>query len=116
MAKKKKLDTPRLTDEEFTALLAECRRVKSPDEQRFIFLGWKLMEAKFRYYKQDAPELEDHVYDAMEREYDTLAKKLGVAPTAVDMVGFDQTRPSGALVADKILGRMAPKVNGGYET
>jgi len=77
----------------------------SDEEKRFIKLGWLLIESKYRYYKMDDPTLEDSEYDRLEKEYDELAKKLGQIPTASDMVGFDQNRPSSALASDKVLGR-----------
>lgn len=93
-----------LSDEAFSALIAEVKRPKSADEKRFVKLGWKILEAKFNYYVMDAPTLQDHDYDQMEREYDALAKKLGVPPTASDMVGFKGERPSCQLAGDKVLG------------
>lgn len=105
--KKKPVAEP-LSDEAYAALIAEVTRPKSEDEKRFIRLGWQLMAAKFRYYILDAPTLTDQEYDRLEREYDALAKALGVPATASNMVGFDQTRPSGTLVADKILGVNEP--------
>lgn len=98
-----------LSDEAYAALIAEVTRTKSDDERRFIRLGWQLIGAKFSYYIMDAPTLADHEYDSLEREYDALAKKLGVPPTASDMVGFDRTRPSCVLAADKIQGRNPPE-------
>lgn len=109
MAKRKKIALISMSDEAYDALMAEVKRPKSDDERRFIKLGWKLMEAKYRYYSLDAPTLQDHEYDALEREYDTLSKRLGLPPTAVDMVGFDISRPSGVLVADRVDGRNCPK-------
>jgi hypothetical protein len=106
MAKKK---PQLLSDEAYAALILEATRPKADKEKKFINLGWKLMEAKFQYYKLDAPLLEDYQYDLLEREYDSLAKELGVVPTATDMVGFDQVRSSGVLVADKIQQRDPPK-------
>jgi hypothetical protein len=42
------------------------------------------------------------VYDALEREYISLAKKLSKTPTATNMVGFDKERPACLLVQSKI--------------
>lgn len=98
-----------LSDEAYDALLAEVRRPKSDREKQFIRLGWRLMEAKFLYYKMDAPILQDHEYDLLEREYDALAKELNLPPTASDMVGFNAGRASGALVADKLTDRNRPE-------
>lgn len=81
------------------------KNVQCESERRYIELGWKILEAKYRYYKLDDPLLQDHEYDAMEREYDTLAKKLNLDPTASDMVGFDETRPSCQVVMHKISGQ-----------
>ena len=76
----------------------------SPAEKEFIKLGWKLLEAKCAYYIFDRPIMEDKDYDAMERRYDALAKKLGVPTTAVDMVGFDERRPCCKIVLHKMRG------------
>src|SRR4051812_25540368 len=69
----------------------------------FNKLSWKLLEAKFRYYILDQPELQDHEYDALERRYDTLAKELGLEPTAANMVGFKEDSPSASLVRQKVM-------------
>jgi hypothetical protein len=106
MARKKKHVL--LTDEEYDKLIAEVRRPKSDKEKRWIKLGWQILEAKHRYYNLDAPELSDYDYDLMEREYDTLSKELGFEPSAANMVGFNNTKPSAVLAADKVDGRMPP--------
>lgn len=109
MAKRKKKSSYKpLSDEAYTALVAYAQAPKSDKEKRFIKLGWQLMEAKFQYYKLDSPTLTDHEYDMLEREYDSLAKELGLPPTAADMVGFDNARPSAALVGDKVMDRDPP--------
>lgn len=97
-----------LSDEAYAALIKEVKRPKSEDERLFIQIGWKILQAKFQYYIMDDPLLTDQEYDMLEREYDRLAKALGVPPTASDMVGFNQTRPSCALVADRTTGVRAP--------
>lgn len=82
---------------------------KSESEQRFIELGWKLMEWKLMYYRPDLVHrdwhvqlsVNDQIYDKNENEYRELAKTLGREPTAVDMVDFDTTRPSSRLILDK---------------
>lgn len=98
-----------MSDEAYSAFMAEINRPKSAEEKEFIKLGWKLMEAKYRYYILDTPELQDHEYDQMERRYDELAKILGAPPTAVDMVGFDRNRPSSHVVMNKVDGINEPK-------
>lgn len=72
------------------------------NKKRFILLGWKILESKYRYYIQDSPTISDEQYDAMEREYDKLAIKLNLVPSATDMVGFDVKRPSCIEVARKV--------------
>lgn len=73
------------------------------DEQRFINLGWYLLEAKFVYY--DSPPgvkgISDIAYDKLEDEYKALAEKLGKNPSAC-MVGFSTERPSCRIVAEKV--------------
>lgn len=75
---------------------------KIDDEKLFIKLGWKILEHKFRYYVLHSPSVQDHEYDRLEREYDALALKLGVTPTASDMVGWKADRPACILVAGKV--------------
>lgn len=76
--------------------------------KRFIKLGWQIIEAKYRYYGKDDAVLKDHEYDALEREYDALAKELGEEPTAANMVGYNGLRPSAQLAADKVEQRFPP--------
>jgi len=109
MARKKKPKSEPMSDEAYEAMMAEVKRPKSNEEKRFIKLGWELLEAKYRYYKLDAPLLEDYAYDRLEREYDDLSKKLGLEPTAANMVGFDINRPSASLVADRVDGQNSSK-------
>lgn len=72
--------------------------------KRFLELGWRLLEHKYRYYILCRPEIQDHEFDALEAEYRALASDLGRAPSASDMVDFDMSRPSCQLVAGKIGG------------
>lgn len=71
-------------------------------KQRYVELGWKILEAKYRYYVLDKPRLQDFEYDMMEKEYDKLADELGLPKSASDMIGFDETRPSCIEVIAKI--------------
>ncbi len=79
-------------------LADEIARVREEEEKgtaldmqtRFDFLNTELIYAKYRYYKLDDPELSDSEYDKMEKEYEMLAKELGVPPVAVDMVGYNE--------------------------
>ncbi len=93
----------------FEEALEEARRPKTPDMKRFIKLGWEILEAKFRYYELDDAVLSDSEYDRMEKEYEALGLKLGIDTDARYMVGFDMTRPSCRLAADKVLKRFPPK-------
>lgn len=70
----------------------------------FKNLGWLLLEHKFRYYILQKPIISDYEFDKIETSYRSLAKKLGLPPTASDMVGFDMTRPSAQRAAMKVLG------------
>ena len=74
------------------------------DDERFIELGWLLLEHKCRYYVTIRDIIPDAEYDKLEDEYKALAKKLGRASTACDMVGFDLSRPSCMLVLHKLTG------------
>lgn len=73
------------------------------DKQRkFAELSWTLLEHKCRYYVFDSPTLGDYEYDVLEKEYEALAKELGVPPSVADMVGFDETRESCKQVLSKL--------------
>lgn len=71
-------------------------------KQRFIQLAWVILEHKCRYYIMDSPIIQDYEYDMIEKEYDALAKELGLEPTASDMVGFNPDRPSCQSVMRKL--------------
>ena len=73
-------------------------------KKRFVELGWLLLEHKAHYYYFCNPQISDYEYDALEREYDTLAKELGEEPTASDMVDFDYERPACRAVLRKLRG------------
>lgn len=72
------------------------------DRQRFIELGWKILECKYAYYILSRPLMEDRDYDIMEKEYEELGKKLGEEPTASDMVDFKIDRPCARIVMAKV--------------
>lgn len=72
--------------------------------ERFVQLGWQLLEHKAHYYIFCNPQIEDYAYDMLEREYDELAKELGEEPTASDMVDFDTSRPACRAVLRKLRG------------
>lgn len=74
---------------------------------RFAKLSWWLLEHKYRYYILCAPIIEDYEFDELEREYRFLADLLDLEPTASDMVGFDETRPSSWAVIEKVHNRPA---------
>lgn len=78
--------------------------------KHFYKLGWQILEYKCHYYYFDSPIVEDHVYDLIEKEYDALAKELGEEPSASDMVGFKQERPSCQQVLHKIRTQMNGKI------
>lgn len=70
---------------------------------RFVKLGWEILEHKCRYYILDEPVIRDYDYDMLEKEYESLALELGLEPSATNMVGFDDTRPSCQRVLNKLL-------------
>jgi hypothetical protein len=82
----------------------------SNDYKKFSQLSWKILEWKLIYYHPNLIHtswfkklsIEDREYDHYEDEYKTLASKLGLKPTASDMVGFDESRPSCKLVLSKL--------------
>ncbi len=71
--------------------------------ERFIQLGWIILEHKARYYHLNTSTISDFEYDTIEKEYDALAQMLGLPPTASDMVGFDANRPSCQRALHKVL-------------
>ena len=70
--------------------------------ERWIWLGWKILEHKYRYYLLDAPIISDYEYDQLDLEYRRLAEDLGEEPTASDMVGFDPSRWSSQEAMRKV--------------
>jgi len=82
---------------------------KTQEEQRYISLGWQILELKYVYYYAGVlhPDWEhlrlvsDQDYDKLEAEYRELAKKQGLRPTT-DVVGFPDNKPSGRLVMQKL--------------
>ncbi|MEM4379120.1 MAG: hypothetical protein QXL01_00335 [Thermoplasmatales archaeon] len=79
------------------------------DNERFVWLSWKLMECKLMYYQPDLVHpswhkdlgVLDSQYDAWESEYLSLASKLMLEPTVCLMVGFDTERASSRLILNK---------------
>jgi hypothetical protein len=109
---RKKAKIELMSDEEFAAMMAESRRERTPDEKRFAKMSWEILEAKFRYYILDDPQLSDSQYDKLEREYIALGIKLGEPekrglkdPCDLVPVDFPRNRPSSWLVEAKITGR-----------
>lgn len=77
--------------------------------ERVTELSWKLIELKLAYYRPDLLhddwlhlKVPDGLYDALEDEYLMLCEQLNLRPTATEMVGFDDTKPSGRLVYSKL--------------
>ena len=54
-------------------------------KNRFIRLGWLLLEHKYRYYILNSPTISDHEFDTLEAEYRKLAEILELPPSASDM-------------------------------
>lgn len=78
-------------------------------KQRFVKLGWEILEHKCRYYMHSAPSISDYDYDMLEKEYEALGSELGLEPSASDMVDFDENRPACQNVVKKIeLEKMNP--------
>jgi NAD-dependent DNA ligase len=73
--------------------------------ERFIELGWQILEHKYRYYILQKPIIQDYDYDLLEKEYDSLADQLDRPKSATDMVGFNEDRPDCQRVAEKIQSR-----------
>lgn len=71
-------------------------------KERYVFLSWKILEHKARYYMYNAPTITDYEYDMLEKEYDALADELGQPKSASDMVGFKKDRESCKQVLEKI--------------
>lgn len=78
------------------------------DYKRLVEVSWKILECKVSYYR---PELlkrpnqhivSDEEYDKLESEYRELCQKLGVMPSAADMVGVDLEKPSVKLTVRKL--------------
>ena len=75
------------------------------DEQEYVQLCWKILEAKCIYYRLNGVHkkaVSDADYDVMERRYRLLSAKLNKEPTTVTMVGFDASRPSCQSVMEKL--------------
>lgn len=68
---------------------------------RRVELSWLILKAKYWYYVKDQPIMADYDYDLIEKEYDQLCQAEGASPTASDMVGFDEKRPSCQIVMAK---------------
>lgn len=73
------------------------------DKEKFIKLGWEILEHKFRYYVLSEPIIRDYDYDLLEKQYDSLADSLGLPKSATDMVDFKEDRWACKLVKDKVL-------------
>lgn len=72
--------------------------------EKFIKLGWSLLEHKYRYYILNNPQISDHEFDQLESEYRNLAEQLELIPSASDMVDFNMTRPACIHAAIKVHG------------
>ena len=81
--------------------------------KEFIALGWWILEQKALYYLghgnndihpswMEHYAVPDHVYDRKEKRYEALAFRLERDPTASNMVGFNDSRPSCQLVLSKL--------------
>lgn len=73
------------------------------NHEKFILLGWTLLEHKCHYYIFSNPTISDYEYDLLEKEYESLADFLGLEPSASNMVDFDMKRPSCKKVYEKII-------------
>ena len=66
--------------------------IDNPKYQEMAELSWKIIEAKYWYYRRSEPKLTDYQYDLMEKRYEALCEELGLLPTASNMVDFDTER------------------------
>jgi hypothetical protein len=81
-----------------------------PKKNQLIELCWKILEYKAVYYYphkihktwKKRLTIPDEKYDILENQYRALCQEFDVEPTAADMVGFDQKRPSCKLVLAKL--------------
>jgi hypothetical protein len=79
-------------------------------EERFVQLGWQILEMKMAYYLPHMVHsdwvkeytVSDQTYDTLESEYRSLAHKLNLPPSACEHVGFPSDAPCGKLVASKL--------------
>lgn len=77
--------------------------VKVDKKKRLVELSWYILESKAKYYGVVGGKIDsDEVYDGFEAEYRQLCEELNIKPTAADMVGFDESRPSCQLVLAKL--------------
>lgn len=81
--------------------------IDSPEYEELAKLSWKILEAKYWYYRRSEPRLSDYDYDMLEKEYERLCEKLNIVPTASNMVDFDESRPSCKHVILKFEGEKA---------
>lgn len=59
----------------------------------FNQVGNRILEHRYRYYILNENVISDFEYDYLERYYKEIASKLNLPDTALDMVGFDITKP-----------------------
>ena len=86
----------------------ESKKIRITKE--FISLGWKILEAKCRYYYYDGQGcLPDADYDQLEHRYRELGVTLGYRLTATNMVGFNRDRWSCRLAEHKVRAELGLK-------
>ena len=74
------------------------------DKEKFLLLSWRILECKYVYYCSP-PGLScptDDLYDKFEDLYRVLANKLELPASAVDMVGYDESRGSCRMVKEHL--------------
>lgn len=85
------------------------KKKNSKNDLERIRLSWQIIAAKFLYYegqKYGIPASacpSDSIYDEWEERYKELCEEVGKEPTACNMVGFDESRPSCRMVKEHLI-------------
>lgn len=82
----------------------------SSDREKLTKLAWKLLEAKYWYYRKSTPKLTDYQYDLLEKQYEQLCITLNIPNTVSNMVDFDEDRPCCRSIIYKFEGKKAFRI------
>lgn len=82
--------------------------IQTINNSKFVKLSWLILYHKCLYYEitdteYDHLRISDKKFDKLVKRYRKLAKKLSLAPTADNMIGFDLSRPSCMSAMSKVL-------------